>query len=359
MTNNYTSSRCTVSSGFQFVCENIRSCKLNSFTVFGSWNVLGTKCLRKPISYYSLPVLSTLFEKKTKKNRVQTFPLFCLSHEEEWKHQTWNHGSLQYWCWFTTKTLRENDGDELCESRWEIKTCLGGHALAQLARYEIDEEASSHMMTVIPVVQDLREQQYGNSKQHNRCQAAFPSLSQTFKQTPSIWVASISATDCISFVLLFALLSWHYAQLPTVRVGFLNSLDSVRVSEAEMEAAATVQPQARSFTSYYVKLSLWVCECAKYCGRPPVAASYFCVVSCGWHWLIVSSLQSSLGFKHFPSVLSLSEASDQNVEKNSFFIKVWRLCCFHSESVNEPPVWLPSVFSQNSFRAPQLFPTLR
>lgn len=154
--------------------------------------------------------------------------------------------------------------------------------MAHLDQDEADKDASSHMITLIPVVQCLREQQCLYTKQHSRCQTVFPSLSFFFKQTPSIWVASISAIDCISFSLPFALLSWLYTQQPTVRGGFLNSLDSVRVLETEMQTAATVQPQDPSLTPYYVKLSSRICGCAKRCGCPPAAVSHFSVVSFRW-----------------------------------------------------------------------------
>lgn len=134
-----------------------------------------------------------------------------------------------------------------------------------------------------------------------------------------------------------------------------------------MQAVATVRPRSHSLTSYYVKLCSCACVNVLLWLYPSVIAAHLPVVSSSWGLVTAGSPQRLTLLYTFslclPATLFSTRAIGKEKRKKKqkkSFAEVCRL--FSSiafESVNEPPVWLPPMFSQNSFGAAQHFASLR
>lgn len=136
-----------------------------------------------------------------------------------------------------------------------------------------------------------------------------------------------------------------------------------------MQAVATVRPRSHSLTFYYVKL----CSCACVNVQTVVAISLsdcsafacgFLQLGFGYCWLTTAA-HSALHIFSLPPCHSFLYQShwkrkkEKKPQKKSF-TEVCRLFSSMAfESVNEPPVWLLPMFSQNSFGAAQHFASLR
>lgn len=136
-----------------------------------------------------------------------------------------------------------------------------------------------------------------------------------------------------------------------------------------MRAVATVRPRSHSLTFYYVKLCSWACvnvqtvvaislsDCSAFaCG--------FLQLGFGYCWLTTAAhsalhiFSASLPLFSPPEPLEKKKGKKNHQKKS--FTEVCRLFSSMAfESVNEPPVWLPPMFSQNSFGAAQHFASLR